>query len=196
MSNQYTLIEDNPLYRYNLDPKKGCIYKTKYSTYIKAYDSLKNRIVYVLGKERYVDQRKIDVVCNGSLYTFRDDDAKATSMFSDYLHEKSIQNAQKIVKGKNKGEYKNKEKAEEYLQLADTICQNEIVEKEVAHMEVYIVVKTIEEKGNPIPFNTNEAVFTTEDTAKEYIEKRKRAKDRDDKGCKFKIEPWHVSEVC
>lgn len=41
-------------------------------------------------------------------------------------------------------------------------------------------------------FSTNEAVFATESEANDYIKKRKAAKDRDDRGCTFSIEPWFV----
>ena len=61
---------------------------------------------------------------------------------------------------------------------------------------VYIVVKESKPvqtyEGFDISFRTNEAVFDSEDKAKDYIKARKALKDRDDRGCKFNIEPWRV----
>lgn len=65
-------------------------------------------------------------------------------------------------------------------------------------MEVSIVTKhrpaTYIEKGKEIKgeYITNEGVFATDDEAREYIEKRKAAKDRDDRGCTFEIEWWNL----
>ena len=65
-------------------------------------------------------------------------------------------------------------------------------------MEVFIVTKTSMatlEGGIKIPFSTNEGVFPDEKSANAYIAKRKAAKDRDDRGCKFAVEPWAVQTV-
>ncbi len=65
-------------------------------------------------------------------------------------------------------------------------------------MEVYIVVKkmpaTVVENGRQFTanFRTNEAVFPTEELANDFIRRRKKLKDRDDKGATFDVEPWHV----
>ncbi len=62
-------------------------------------------------------------------------------------------------------------------------------------MEAYIVIKSRPLNLNDIPYltyDTNEGVFATEDLAKEYIRLRKKSKDRDDRGCEFKIEPWRL----
>ena len=44
-------------------------------------------------------------------------------------------------------------------------------------------------------FLTNEAVFSTNEAAEEYIRQRKALKDRDDRGCEFHIEPWMVEHT-
>ena len=64
--------------------------------------------------------------------------------------------------------------------------------------EVFIVVKeypvTVVEKKQEFQakLRLNEAVFGTEEAAREYISKRKAIKDRDDRGCEFSVEPWCV----
>lgn len=61
---------------------------------------------------------------------------------------------------------------------------------------VYIVTKAtdvfVESIGQKIAFTTNEGVFTSEQAAKDYIKRRKAARDRDDRGCRFAVEPWNV----
>ncbi len=54
-------------------------------------------------------------------------------------------------------------------------------------MEVFIVIKY---HKDDYCHQYNEGVFTSEDIAKDYIKLRKAAKDRDDRGCNFRIEPW------
>ena len=63
--------------------------------------------------------------------------------------------------------------------------------------EVFIVVKKspVKLEAGFIDFSTNEAVFATEKEAKEYINKRRSLKDRDDKGATFGVEPWHVQTM-
>ena len=63
-------------------------------------------------------------------------------------------------------------------------------------MEAYIVVKKSPCKTEigTVDLRFNEAVFTTENLANDYIKKRKALKDRDDKGCTFAVEPWHVQD--
>ena len=62
---------------------------------------------------------------------------------------------------------------------------------------VYIVTKAfpgkLEGVETKVNITFNEGVFETEELAKEYIKARKKLKDRDDRGCKFNIEPWAVT---
>ena len=67
-------------------------------------------------------------------------------------------------------------------------------------MSVYIVTKNypvkaiIDGKTFSLQFPRNEAVFASEAEANDYIRKRQKAKDRDDFGCIFKVEPWYVPD--
>ena len=56
-------------------------------------------------------------------------------------------------------------------------------------MEVFIVVKY---RKDDYWHSYNEGVFASENVAKEYIKRRKAARDRDDRGCDFRIEPWSL----
>ena len=68
-------------------------------------------------------------------------------------------------------------------------------------MSVYIVTKNMpavidhNDQKIMIDISVNEAVFASEKDAETYIQQRKAANDRDDKGCTFKIEPWHVQSA-
>ena len=65
---------------------------------------------------------------------------------------------------------------------------------------VFIVTKEslynviIDKQGTVLnlPFKSNESVFESEDDAHNYINQRLSTHDRDDKNCKFSIEPWHI----
>ena len=62
---------------------------------------------------------------------------------------------------------------------------------------VYIVIKAfpigkIPGTNADLEFCVNEAVFSTEVKANDYIAMRKKIKDRDDRGCSFRVEPWCV----
>ena len=66
-------------------------------------------------------------------------------------------------------------------------------------MEVYIVTKSYPlnvtvngVKSMSVNFTTNEAVLDSEAEAKKYINNRRKAKDPDDRGCTFGVEPWNV----
>ncbi len=67
-------------------------------------------------------------------------------------------------------------------------------------MEIYIVTKTFYIRSKhpridlKVPVSINEAVFDTEDKANRYILQRKALNDRDDRGCEFEVEPWHVTQ--
>ena len=66
----------------------------------------------------------------------------------------------------------------------------------MAGNNVFIVVKKCPIKGmNGLYCSFNEAVFTSEKLAGEYIDLRKAAKDRDDRGCSFEIEPWFAQDT-
>ena len=62
----------------------------------------------------------------------------------------------------------------------------------------YVVEKYIELPvegfDHKVSFYTVEGLFTTEKLANEYIKRRKASKDRDDRGCKFKITPWSIMD--
>lgn len=64
---------------------------------------------------------------------------------------------------------------------------------------VYIVEKVIKLKvegiAQPVDFTSNEGVFNDEGDANEYIRLRKALKDRDDRGCTFKVTPWGVQNL-
>ena len=64
---------------------------------------------------------------------------------------------------------------------------------------VYIVEKArklkVEGMEQPVDFTSNEGVFDNEDDANEYIKLRKALKDRDDRGCTFKVTPWGVQSL-
>ena len=66
-------------------------------------------------------------------------------------------------------------------------------------MEVFVVVKETPIAGSkqslPLTFNTNEAVFSTEDAARQYVTRRKALKDCDDRRSELKIQPWYVQEI-
>ncbi len=60
----------------------------------------------------------------------------------------------------------------------------------------YVVEKyrelPVEGFDHKVSFYTVEGLFTTEELANEYIKRRKALKDRDDRGCKFKVTPWSI----
>ena len=62
----------------------------------------------------------------------------------------------------------------------------------IVKKQIPVKIYGMEEYESITTMDMNEGVFETEDLAKEYIAKRKALKDRDDKGCKFSIEPWTV----
>ena len=63
---------------------------------------------------------------------------------------------------------------------------------------VYVVIKShkpekIEGNDYSIPFRLILGIFDSEAKANDFIAQRKKLKDRDDRGCKFSVEPWAVT---